>query len=358
VIVPVDAISGARAAAFDLPVSYHHGCPTVIITCSPTDRLAVVAADHAPATMEGQTIVLDLSDGLRQLIDCTPPLPPAVPGPCQSPLWPRPAIEPVFVGPVHLSATSDVGELPSVVLSWLELVEPANGEQLSELDGKWREQAHRMLENAVAVAEALPETLTPDERQGVVRRLDFLAHAVRHGRDGGRGEEPDLITDATGKLIPRPVHSIVNSAYRDLLTACAGVTSAESDRSNSEDIQNELKFIAHRFHDDLPERFKKAHDLGLLGSMLGASRHELLDVVWIGWRCLTEGEELRELFNPSMHALNALERARAVDDNERRWTHDRVTLRWLAPAKRPVLVSSFLGRIIISEYELEEGEAR
>jgi hypothetical protein len=260
-----------------------------------------------------------------------------LPAPSSTPMPPKPA--------------------PSVVLSWLELVQPADGAHLSELDGKWREQAFRMLDHAVTVAEALPATLTPDERQGVVRRLDFLAQAVRHGIDGGRGDEPELVANVTGEIVPRPVHSIVNNSYRDLLAACASVTNADSDRCNSEAGHHELESVARRFHDDLPARFAKAYELGLLATMLGAARHELLDVVWVGWRCLTDGEELRDVFSPSMRALDTLERARAVDRKERHWTHDRVTLRWLVPAKRPVLVSSFLGRMILSQYDLEDGEA-
>ena len=213
----------------------------------------------------------------------------------------------------------DITQLASVVLSWLDLVQPADGELLSQLVGKWREQAHRMLDHAVTLAGALPETLTPDERQGVVRRLDFLAHAVRDGSDGGWGEEPELVPDVAGEMVPRPVHSIVNNAYRDLLAACLRVMKAESDRRNSEDVHHELESIARRFHDVLPERFAKACELGLLATMLGAARHELLDVVWVGWRCLTEGEELRDVFNPSMHALDTLEAGAGCRySNERR----------------------------------------
>jgi hypothetical protein len=121
---------------------------------------------------------------------------------------------------------------------------------------------------------------------------------------------------------------------------------------------NELRGVVSACGDRLPLRFAKARTLGLLETTVGAARYELLDVAWPGWRYLAEGEDVRDVVNPSLDALEILEHERAFTKKNRRWTNEPIALRWLVPAKRPVLANAFLGRTIVFEFPVDDGGPR
>ncbi len=347
VSVPVDHVTAERVAD-GFPVDWSGYRPTVTLVLDPSDPIVALASDAVEATLNGDVIELDLRKGRRRLYDYGPPIASDVPGPNRSPLWTKPRIGTDY-SMVHLPGQADIADLPTLVRDWL-LESPSPGRsELETAEQHWRAQAHRMLEHATAVVAALPETVTPDERHAVLRRLAVLANHVHYGQDGGLDpDEPEMVYDRDGDQVERPVDSFINSGYNDVLSMCDKVANSGDGRIRSDEVERELQSVALYFSEALPPRLAKAHRLGLLPSMLGVARTELVDAVWPGWRYLDDGEELRGVINPSLEALEALEAAMAEDKaRQRRWPHDEVQLRWLMPAKMAVLVTSFLGNTIV-----------
>jgi hypothetical protein len=357
VIVPVDAVTAERAASAGHTITWAlFSGATVTFECAPTEPLAVEAAELTYVHRQGDMVKLDVSRPL-QLKDFSPPIPPDIPGPERNPLWWEPRREPEFSGFVHLPVDAPIDDLPNVVIEWLRRIPRVDGQTLVTLQRAWRAQAQRMLDHATAMVEQLPTTLTADERQGVLSRLHLLANQARHAAAGGlNADDPDLVSDGEGGLVARPAHLYVNDAYHAVLDACHRSASSDGDRGRGSEVLNELARVAHARRSDLPPRFAKALRLGMLDTMLGAARHELLDIAWPEWRYLTDGEELRDVVNPSLEALDALER-RQADRKATPWVDtDDIALRWLIPSKRPVLSASFLGRAIVCEFPLENGD--
>lgn len=357
VIVPVDAVTAERAASAGHTIAWAPlGGATITFECAATDPLALEAAELTYSRRQGDGSTLDVTRPL-QLKDFSPPIPPDIPGPERNPLWWEPRLEPEFSGFVHLPVDVPVADLPDVVINWLRRVPREDRPAMDTLHRSWRSQAQRMLDHATALVDALPPTLTADERQGVLSRLHTLAIEARHATAGGLNDnDPDFERDIDGRLVPRPAHLYVNDAYHAVLEACHRATNSDGDRGRGGEVLNELTRVAHARRNALPPRFAKALRLGMLDTMLGAARHELLDIAWPGWRYLKDGEELRDVVNPAVDALDALE-SRQADRRATPWVNpDDISLRWLIPAKRPVLTASFLGRTIISEYPLENGD--
>jgi hypothetical protein len=349
--VPVDAMTAelAHEAGYEVRRPKSRTYAELTLECRPSDEIAKLASDHARPRTAGTKIELDLSRGLKQIVDESPPIPADVPGPSRSPLWDKPEITQRIVQPVHLPSSREPSELPEVVCEWIRTAGYIDPSLCDELTSRWQAQANRMLAHATEVASCLPPTVSADERQGVLKRLEELAAQVRHARDGGLvPHEPDYFEDDFGDRFLEPAHWYVNRAYNEVLDACDRASTSGGDRLRSNDVQSELSAVLFQFDDDaIPSRFIAARKLGLLGSMIGAARDELFEVVWPGWRYPSKDEDLRDVSSPQLAVLERLSEERQYDKANRPWEHDSVTLKWLEPAKHAVLASSFLGREII-----------
>lgn len=361
VIVSVDTITAERAsdAGFDIHRRKHRAYAELTLECRPTDELAILASDHVDRSpTAGNAIQLDLSRGLKRLIDETPPIPAEVPGPSRNPIWEKPQVKQELDRPVHLPSSRDASELPEVVAQWIRSARTVDETTLAHLTSRWQAQADRMLSHATTAVASLPTTISPEERHGVLKRLDELATQVRHARDGGLDpHDNDVVDDDYGEHFLQPAHWYVNRAYNEVLDACDRASASGGDRVRGADVQRELHAVMfHLGEAAVPKRFAAASQLGLLDTLIGAARDELLELAWPGWRYPSESESLRDISNPQLPVLELLGAESARDKSERPWEHEPVTLKWLEPAKRSVLVSSFLGRAIVLDVAAPDAE--
>lgn len=100
------------------------------------------------------------------------------------------------------------------------------------------------------------------------------------------------------------------------------------------------------------ERLRKIERLGLLGQSDAVYRDERLAKELPGWRWYDEeSDELRNILNPSMEALDALENARVAVDRKAQLDYLVVTD---TGRKTPVIRASYLGRSVLRELSVDK----
>lgn len=354
IIVPVDGVTAARlqSEGFTIEYPWNRTYARATLEFEPISAFIAEVSDYVDAYVSGDEIILNLGVGPRLLVDETPPIPADVPGLNTAPLWPKPEVKHGFHGTVHLRATDSADKITQAILDWLHCAPPVDDAVVRGALSAWSAQAELMLRHATQAVESLRSHVVSDEWHGLVKRLDRLAHHVRHARDGGSDPmDPDFEEDDFGERFLKPAHWYVNEAYEEVLEAYGRTAAAGNDRSRGEIVQAELSRVVSFHFDSLPERYRRACALELLPTLLGAARRELLSLVWPEWEYLAEGEVVRPIANPSMEALDSLGAERAVDGEDRPWPHNWVTLSWLTSGQRPVLVSSFLGKTILKDLQ-------